>query len=53
MTPGSRPVPIEAVGIADTFARTALDPESLMDAYGLGVADLVAAVKRAVMRKRI
>jgi len=49
---GSQPVPIEAVGIADTFARTALDSESLMDACGLGVADIVGAVKRAVLRKQ-
>jgi len=45
------PVPLERVGIADTFARTALDPESLMDAYGLAVADLVAAARRALVRK--
>lgn len=48
---GGQTVPIEAVGIADTFARTAPDPEALMDAYGLGVADLVAATKRALARK--
>ena len=48
---GSRPTPVERVGIADTFARTALDTESLMDAYGLAVKDVVAAAKRALARK--
>jgi transketolase len=45
------PVPLERVGIADTFACTALDPESLMDAYGLAVDDIVAAACRAISRK--
>jgi transketolase len=49
---GSRPVPIERVGVADTFACTALDPESLMDACGLAVADIVSATRRALARKR-
>ena len=45
------PVPIERVGIGDTFARTAPDPDSLMDAYGLSIDDIAAAAKRAVVRK--
>ena len=48
---GTRPTPLERVGIADTFTRTALDPDSLMDACGLAVADLVAAARRALARK--
>jgi len=48
---GVYPTPLERVGIADTFARTALDPDSLMDACGLAVADLVAAARRALARK--
>ncbi len=48
---GGRPVPVERVGIADTFARTAPDTESLMDAYGLAVEDIVVAAKRALARK--
>jgi len=48
---GTRPTPLERVGIADTFTRTALDPDSLMDACGLAVADLVAAARRALSRK--
>ncbi len=46
------PVPIEFIGICDTFAETGLDTESLMDASGLGVADIVAAAYRALQRKR-
>jgi len=46
-----RPIPLERVGIKDTFACTGLDPESLMDAYGLAVNDIVAAAQRAVVRK--
>jgi transketolase len=48
---GQRPTSLERVGIQDTFARTALDPDTLMDAYGLAVADIVAAAKRALARK--
>jgi len=48
---GVYPTPLERVGIADTFARTALDPESLMDACGLAVSDVVAAARRALARK--
>ena len=46
------PVPIERVGIDDRFACTAPDPETLMDAYGLGVEDIVAAAVRSLARKR-
>ena len=48
---GSYPTPLERVGISDKFARTGLGPESLMDAYGLAVGDIVAGAKRAVARK--
>ncbi len=46
------PVPIEPVGLNDTFAKTGLDTESLMDACGLAVEDIVQAAKRALARKR-
>jgi transketolase len=46
------PVPLERVGIRDTFARTGPDPETLMDAFGLGVEDVVAAARQAIARKR-
>jgi transketolase len=48
---GGCPVPLEWVGVTDMFTRTALDPESLMDACGLAVEDIVAAVKRVLVRK--
>jgi transketolase len=44
------PAPLERVGVADKFTCTALDPESLMDACGLAVRDIVAAAKRAMAR---
>jgi transketolase len=46
------PAPLERVGIADRFARTAPDPETLMDAYGMAVSDIVAATHRAIARKQ-
>jgi transketolase len=46
------PVPVVAVGLDDTFAKTGMDTESLMDACGLAVADIVEAVKRALKRKK-
>jgi len=46
-----RPAPVERVGIADTFTRTGPDPETIMDAFGLGVNDIVAAAHRAIARK--
>jgi transketolase len=47
----SCPVPLEMVGLNDTFAQTGPDPETLMDASGLSVMDIIVAVKRAVERK--
>jgi transketolase len=46
-----RPTPVERVGIADTFARTAFDPETLMDAFGLSVNDIMGAARRVLERK--
>jgi len=48
----SHPVPLERLGIADTFARTALDPESLMDACGLAVENIVHAAQLVLARKQ-
>lgn len=45
------PAPVEFVGLKDTFAETGPDTETLMDAWGLSIADLVAAAKRAIQRK--
>ena len=45
------PVPAVRVGIADTFARTGPSHESLLDAYGMAVRDVTAAVQRAIELK--
>jgi len=45
------PVPLERVGVADTFAESGPYGE-LLDRYGLGVGDIAAAAQRAVGRKR-
>jgi len=47
----NRPTPLELVGVADVFVRTGPDPDTLMDAYGLAVGDVVAAAKRVMARK--
>jgi transketolase len=44
------PVPMERVGVADTFAESG-PYAALMDKYGLGVDDVIAAAQRAVARK--
>lgn len=44
------PVPIERVGILDTFGESG-KPEELMEHYHLGVCDIVHAVERAMRRK--
>ncbi len=46
------PVPVEPIGLRDSFARTGPDTESLMDACGLSVDDIMAAVKRVLLRKK-
>lgn len=47
----TRPTPLTRVGVRDTFARTAPDPESLMDAFGLAVEDVVGAAQRSMTKK--
>jgi transketolase len=44
------PVPLERVGVADTFAESGPYGE-LLDRYGLGVGDIAAAAQRAIGRK--
>lgn len=46
----THPVPMERVGIADTFAESGPYPE-LLDKYGMSVAAIEDAVRRAVKRK--
>jgi len=49
---GSRcPVPVLRVGIADTFTETG-PYEALLDRYGMGVTDIVASARRAIVRKK-
>ena len=45
------PVPVEMVGINDTFAETALNHDSLLDHYGMSVNDIVLVAEKAVARK--
>ncbi len=44
------PVPLERVGIMDTFGESG-KPEELMEHYHLGVSDIVHAVERVIRRK--
>lgn len=46
------PVPLELVGINDTFTRTAFSPEILMDAFGMAVNDIVTAAERVIQKKQ-
>jgi transketolase len=48
---GCCPVPIERVGIRDTFGVTALDVESLLDHCGMAIEDIVGAARRVIARK--
>ncbi len=45
------PVPMEFVGIQNTYAESAT-PEELLDKYGLMARDVAAAARRVVQRKR-
>ena len=44
------PRPVELVAVNDTFGESG-KPEALLDKYGLGVKDVVAAAKRSIARK--
>jgi transketolase len=45
------PTPLVRVGINDTFTRTAPDPDTLMDAYGMSVGDVILAAEKVLGRK--
>lgn len=47
---GSRPAPLERVGIPDTFAESG-DYGQLLDKYGMSVEDVISAVRRVLERK--
>jgi transketolase len=44
------PVPVERVGLKDTFAETG-PYDQLLDKYGMGIEDIVKAAQRALERK--
>jgi transketolase len=44
------PVPMEFIGLQNTFGESG-PPEKLIEKYGMGAKDIVAAVKKAVGRK--
>lgn len=44
------PMPVEMVAVNDSFGESG-KPEELLDKYGLGVKDVIAAAKRAIARK--
>jgi transketolase len=45
-----QPVPLEIVGILDTFAGSGSYKE-LVDKYGMGVSDIIKAAKKMLKRK--
>ena len=46
------PVPQAFLGIKDTFACTGPDPETIMDAYGMGIRDIADAASRVLEKKK-
>ena len=44
------PTPVEMVAVNDSFGESG-KPSELLDKYGLGVKDVIAAAKRAIARK--
>ena len=44
------PVPVQRIGLRDVFGESG-DPELLLDEYGMGVADLIAAAEAVIRRK--
>ncbi|MEO7176464.1 MAG: transketolase C-terminal domain-containing protein [Saprospiraceae bacterium] len=46
----NHPAPMEYVAVDDTFGESGL-PTELMEKYGLGISDVVAAIRKAISRK--
>jgi transketolase len=44
------PVPVEFIGLRDTFGESGL-PSQLLEKYGMGVKDIISAVKKVKRRK--
>lgn len=51
VTSAYEPVPVERVGIRDVFGESG-SPRALMEKYGLTAAEIAAAARRALSRKR-
>ncbi|MBN1920683.1 MAG: transketolase family protein [Anaerolineae bacterium] len=47
----TRPTPIERIGIRDRFCPTGCDLDTLMDACGLSIAEIVSAAQHVLRRK--
>lgn len=47
-----KPTPLEMVGVLDSFGQTGPDTETLMDASGLSVTDIIKAVEKVLKRKK-
>ena len=48
---GNNPVPMERVGIKDTFAESG-EYNSLLEKYGMGLKNIINAVKKVMQRKK-
>jgi transketolase len=48
----NQPTPMSRIGVRDIFARTAPDPVSLMDAYGLAIPDIVSATQQLLKERK-
>ena len=46
------PVPLERIGIIDTFTETALTYEDLLDHYGMGVKSITETTRRIIKRRK-
>jgi transketolase len=47
----NHPVPMEFVGIHDMFVETGLNPEYLLDHFGMSVEDIITAAKKVLKQK--
>ena len=45
------PVPVDMIGIADVFTETALDHDTLMDAYGMSVDEIVRSAQKTMLKQ--
>jgi len=46
------PIPLIRVGVQDEFTRTALNHNSLLDYFGMGVEDIIKAAKKVIALKK-